>query len=316
MVSLDDVLAAREIIADAVHRTPVFSSTHLGQRAEVDLWLKAELFQKTGSFKPRGALNRMRHAGRAELERGVITVSAGNHAQGVAWAAGQVGAPCTVVMLASASPTKVAATKGYGAEVVLVPGAGSAAFERMAELQRARGLLVVHPFDDPLVIAGQGTVGLEIVEQVPDFDVIVCPIGGGGLISGVALAAKALRPGVRVYGVEPEGASKMRQSWDRGEPVQLAAVNTVADGLAPPMAGTLTYPLTREYVDDIVVLSDDEIVAGMRDLMTYAKLYAEPSGAAATAALLAGKIPVRPGERVVSIVSGGNLDLDRLKSLL
>ena len=168
----------------------------------------------------------------------------------------------------------------------------------------------------PWIIAGQGTVGLEILEQVPDVDVIVCPIGGGGLISGVAIAAKSSGRDVRVYGVEPEGASAMRQSWDRGEAVQLESVNTIADGLAPPMAGQITYPLTRKYVDDIFVLTDDEIADGLKAIMTSAKLYIEPSGAAATAALLAGKIPANRGETVVSILSGGNFDLDKLKANL
>jgi threonine dehydratase len=315
MVEFSDVLAARETIAGSVNLTPVFSSTQLGNRVGVRLWLKAELFQKTGSFKPRGALNRLRHTPRAELDRGVISVSAGNHAQGLAWAAREVGATCTVVMPAHASPTKAAATRGYGAEVIL-HGAMNEAFAKMEELRRERNLLLVHPCDDPLIVAGQGTVGLEILDQVPYVDVIVCGIGGGGLISGIALAAKSLKPTVRVYGVEPEGASAMRKSWDRGEIVHLEAIHTIADGLSAPMAGALTYPMTRQYLDDIAILTDDEIVAGMRALMTYAKLYAEPAGAAATGAILAGKVPLKPGETVVSVVSGGNLDLEILKAIL
>ncbi|HEU5425150.1 MAG TPA: threonine/serine dehydratase [Nitrolancea sp.] len=316
MVEFGDILAAREAISGEVRQTPVFSATRIGQRAGVRLQLKAELLQKTGSFKARGALNAILQTPRAQLERGVIAVSAGNHAQGLAWAARQAGVRCVIVMAASASRTKIAATEGYGAEVVLVEGGVTAAFERAAELERAEGLVNIHGFDNPLIIAGQGTVGLEIMEQVPGVEVIVCPVGGGGLISGVALAAKSLKPSVRVYGVEPEGASAMRQSWDRGEPVTLSSVNTIADGLAPPMAGQLTYPLTRQYVDDIVTLSDEEIVVGLRAVLTEAKLYAEPSGAAATAALLAGKIPHEPGALTVAIVSGGNMDLERLKTLI
>ncbi|HET7037711.1 MAG TPA: threonine/serine dehydratase [Thermomicrobiaceae bacterium] len=316
MVEFGDILAAREAISGKVRQTPVFSATRIGQRAGVRLQLKAELLQKTGSFKARGALNAILHTPREQLARGVIAVSAGNHAQGLAWAARQAGVRCVIVMAASASRAKIAATEGYGAEVVLVEGGVTASFERAAELERAEGLVNIHGFDNPLIIAGQGTVGLEIMEQVPGVELIVCPVGGGGLISGVALAAKSLKPSVRVYGVEPEGASAMRQSWDRGEPVTLSSVNTIADGLAPPMAGRLTYPLTRRYVDDIVTVSDEEIATGLRAILTEAKLYAEPSGAAATAALLADKIPHQPGELTVAIVSGGNMDLERLKTLI
>ncbi len=316
MVEYSDVLAARARISDAVRQTPVLTSTRLGDRAGVNLYLKAESLQKTGSFKVRGALNRLRSMSPEELSRGVVTVSAGNHAQGLAWAARIVGTRCTVVMTSKASQTKIAATRGYGAEVILVDGPIHEAFATAARLEQEQGLINVHGFDDPWIIAGQGTVGLEIVEQVPEVDVVVCPVGGGGLISGVAIAAKSGDRPVRVYGIEPEGASAMRQSWDTGEAVQLEAVNTIADGLAPPMAGKITYPLTKQYVDDIILLNDDEIIAGLKDVMTNAKLYVEPSGAAATAALLAGKVPVNEGETVVSIVSGGNFDLDKLKSIL
>ncbi len=316
MVEIADVLAAQKLIAGEVRRTPVFTSSRLGDQLGVQLHLKAESLQKTGSFKVRGALNRLRNMSPDELARGVVTVSAGNHAQGLAWAAQRVGTHCTVVMTSKASQTKIAATRGYGAEVILIDGPIQEAFATAARLEREKNLINVHGFDDPWIIAGQGTVGLEILEQVPDVDVIVCPVGGGGLISGVAIAAKSSSRTVRVYGVEPEGAPAMRQSWDRGEAVQLESVNTIADGLAPPMAGQITYPLTRKYVDDIVLLTDAEIVDGLKAVMTTAKLYVEPSGAAATAALLAGKIPINRGEKVVSIVSGGNFDLDKLKAIL
>lgn len=316
MVDFAQVQAAREALGDAVRETPVFSSTQLGNRLGIQLWLKAESFQRTGSFKVRGALNFMRNTPRSALEQGVITISAGNHAQGVAWAAREAGVPCTVVMLASPSPAKVAATEAYGAEVIIPGGTAADGFARLAELQRERNLLLVHPFDDPLVIAGQGTIGLEMLDQVPDLDVVVCPIGGGGLISGLALAIKSVKPSARVYGVEPEGAAAMRRSWDRDEVVHLDSISTVADGLSAPMAGQLTYPMTRAYVDDIVTINDEEIIAGLREMLVWTKLYVEPAGAAATAALLAGKIPVQPGETVVSLVSGANLDLDTLKRIL
>lgn len=316
MVEIADVLAAQKLVAGEVRRTPVFTSTRLGAQVGVTLRLKAESLQKTGSFKVRGALNRLRNMAPDELARGVVTVSAGNHAQGLAWAAQRVGTHCTVVMTSTASRTKIAATRGYGANVILIDGPIHEAFATAARLEREQNLINVHGFDDPWIIAGQGTVALEILEQVPDVDVIVCPVGGGGLISGVAIAAKSRGRDVRVYGVEPEGAPAMRLSWDRGEAVQLESVNTIADGLAPPMAGQMTYPLTRQYVDDIVLLTDEEIAVGLKALMTTAKLYVEPSGAAATAALLAGKIPINHGETVVAIVSGGNFDLDKLKAIL
>ena len=316
MISIDDIRAARERTSDAIRTTPLFSSERMGARLGVRLLLKAELLQKTGSFKPRGALNRLRAATAEERARGVVTVSAGNHAQAVAWAAAETGTHAVVCMLASASPTKVAATRGYGAEVILVEGGGSAAFDHAEALQRERGLTMIHPFEDPLVVAGHGTMGLELLDQIPELDVLVCPVGGGGLISGTALAIKALRPAVRIYGVEPEGASALRQSWDSGRVVRLSEVQTIADGLAAPMAGELPLELTRRFVDDIVLVSDEEIAAGTRAVMAYAKLFPEPAGGAATGALLAGKIPVRPGETVVSVLSGGNHDLDKLAAML
>ena len=316
MVTLADVRAARETIQDAARQTPLMTATRLGERLGIHLALKVESFQKTGSFKARGALNRVRNTPPDDLRRGIISVSAGNHAQGVAWAAREAGAEATIVMPANASQSKLAATQGYGARVIQVNGPIGEAVARAFALQRERDLLLVHPFDDPLVIAGQGTVGLEILEQAPEVETLVCPIGGGGLISGVAVAARALKPGIRLIGVEPAGSAVMKKSWAAGGPATLERVETVADGLGAPMAGEHTYRLTREHVDDIVILTDDEIVAGMRDLMIFAKLYVEPAGAAATAALLAGKIPTRPGEHVVSIVSGGNMDLETLKALL
>lgn len=314
-VSLDDVRAAADRIGRALARTPLFTASQLGDRLGIKLALKAELLQKTGSFKPRGALNRLLTTSRADLERGLVTVSAGNHAQGLAWAARVVGCRCTVVMPEDAPASKVAAARAYGAEVVL-HGTVSDAYVRMEQLREQRRLVLVHPFDDPGVIAGQGTVALEIAAQAPEVDTIVCPLGGGGLVSGIAIAAKALQPKVRVFGVEPEGAAAMHASWDRGEPVRLDAVETIADGLAAPLAGEVTYPLTRRHVDDVVTVSDDEILAAMRELLSYAKLVAEPAGAAAVAALLTGKVPVRSGEKVVAVVSGGNIDLERLKALL
>jgi threonine dehydratase len=317
VVTLDDIKKARKTISDALMATPMFSASRLGEAGGgVELFLKAESLQKTGSFKPRGALNLIRNTPKDELGRGVITISAGNHAQGVAWAAGAAGVEATIVMQATASPTKIAATRGYGADVVLVDGTISEAFAELHRLKDERGLTLIHPFDDPLLIAGHGTVGLEIVEQVPDVDVIVCPIGGGGLISGVATAAKTTKPDVRIYGIEPVGAPAMRKSWNAGSAQQLDSVDTIADGLAPPMVGELNYQLTREHVDDVILVDDTEIAIGIREIMTNAKLYSEPAGAAATAALLAGKVPVDRGETVVALLSGGNLDIPRMLDII
>ncbi len=315
-VTVDDVSAAARRVDGRVHRTPVLGSTRLGERAGgVALSVKAELLQKTGSFKPRGALNRLLAAPRDELAAGLITVSAGNHAGGLAWAAAEVGVRATVVMPESTGRLKVEATRGYGAEVVL-HGDVRAAFEEMERLREERGLVLVHPFDDPLVVAGQGTVGLEIASQVPDADVVVVPVGGGGLIGGVATAIAGSLPGCRVYGVEPEGAAAMRASLDTGEPVRLDRVDTVVDSLAAPYAGTHGFEAVRAHVDDVVTLADDEIVEAMAEVWHLTKLYAEPAGAAALAALVHGRVPVEPGEVVVAVVSGGNLDPAEIPSLL
>jgi threonine dehydratase len=315
MLTLPDVHAARDRIAGRVHLTPTLSATRLGERAGVDLRLKCESLQKTGSFKVRGALNRVSQLSDAERNRGVVTVSAGNHAQALAWAARDANVRSTVVMPLAASRTKVEASRGYGAEVVQHGTNSMEAFARAYELAQERQLVFVHPFEDIAVQAGQGTVGLEILAQTPDVDDVIVPIGGGGLIAGIALAIKETRPSVRVFGVEPEGAPSMRRSLDTGHAVRLDRVQTIADGLAAPMAGELSYAIVKRYVDDVVLVTDDDIAGAMRDLLLSAKLLAEPAGASAVAALLTGKLPVA-GRRVVCVVSGGNVDLTRLKDLL
>ncbi len=235
-----------------------------------------------------------------------MTVSAGNHAQALAWAAREMRCPCTVVMPAGASPFKAAASRSYGAEVVF-HGSVVDAFEKAHELERTRGLTFIHPFDDPDIVAGQGTVGLEILEQCPDVAAIVVPIGGGGHISGIAGAVKASHPGIKIYGVEPVGACVMRKSLDVGHPVRVESLDTVADGLAPPLVGDLNFDIVRACVEDVVLVSDDEILTALGLILTRAKLVTEPSGAAAMAALLVGRVPVRTGAVVVSVLSGGNV---------
>jgi len=314
-VRLDDVRRARRRIGDRVHRTPLPSATLLGRQADVRLHLKCENLQKTGSFKPRGVLNRVLGLGEEERERGVVTVSAGNHAQALAWGARSAGVDAVVVMPETAPRTKVEASRDYGAEVVL-HGTVFDAFDRAMELSRGEGYTFVHPFDQPEIVAGQGTVGLEVLEDLRELDAVVVPVGGGGLLGGIAVAVKEQRPDVRVYGVEPEGADSMRRSLEAGEPVHLDAVDTIADGLGSPMAGDLTYPLVRRHVDDVVLVSDAEIARAVRDLLTWTKLLAEPAGAAGVAALLAGRLPLESGARVAAVVSGGNVDLDTLKEMI
>jgi threonine dehydratase len=310
-----NLAAAQQRIAGKVHLTPMQPSTALGQRAGTTLWLKCENLQKTGSFKPRGALNKVLQLSAAERTRGVVTVSAGNHAQALAWATQAAQVPCTVVMPAAASPAKVEASRGYGAEVVL-HGLSADAFQRAHELAKERNLVFVHPFDDEQIIAGAGTVGPEILEQVAGVTAIVIAIGGGGLISGVAAAVKALKPGIKVFGVEPEGACAMRKSLDAGKPVRLDKVSTIADGLAPPMAGDITYEYVRRFVDDVVLVTDDEIRDAMRLIIERTKLLVEPSGAAAVAALLAHKLPVTAKDTTVAVLSGGNVGIAQVAKLL
>jgi threonine dehydratase len=312
MFDLSDVRAARERVAGRVHVTPTLSSTRLGERAGVRLLLKCENFQKTGSFKSRGALNKVGQLDARARERGVITFSAGNHAQALAWAAQAAGVHSVVVMPAAASPAKVEASRGYGADVVLHGANGLAALDKARELETERGLTMVHPFDDDAVAAGAGTTGLELLEQAPDLDAVVVPIGGGGLISGLLVAIKESNPKIRVYGVEPTGAASMRQSLDSGHAVQLTSVSTIADGLAAPMAGELAYEIVKRYVDDVVLVDDAAIADAVRELLLNTKLLAETAGATATAAVLSGAIRFAPGTRVAAIVSGGNVDVAKL----
>lgn len=313
LVELPEVLAAREIVAESIHRTPVHDSAYLGAETGSRVALKLESFQKTGSFKVRGVLNKLHHLTPEERSRGVVSLSAGNHAQALAWGASRLGLAAVVVMPAKAVTSKIEATRGYGGEVVLTEGDLLAT---CLQIQKERGLSLVHPFDDPLVIAGQGTLGLEVVEQVPDLDLVVVGVGGGGLIAGVATAIDALRPEARIVGVEPEGAAAMTRSLERGEPVRLERLDTVADGLAAPFAGRHTLAHVQARVDEMVTVPDEAIVRAMRTLLERCKVVAEPAAAAPLAALLEGAVVPPPGARVVLVVSGGNVDAERLKALL
>jgi threonine dehydratase len=306
-LSRDDVVRAREAIAGRLHRTPVFSSATLGER----VFLKAELFQRTGSFKPRGVLTKLASLSADERGRGVIGISAGNHAQALAYCSALEGVDCLVVMWDGASPQKIEATRGYRAAVDLEADGPAGAFERLAELLDETGRTLVHPFDDPLVIAGQGTVGLEILEDVPDAEVIVVPCGGGGLVSGIAVAAE----GRRVVAVEPELSPALNHGLEAGHSVPVEPTS-LADGLSAPFAGERAVALCARLGVESVLVSEDEIVEGMAFTYGRAKLACEPAGAVAVGALLAGKVPVEEGNTAVAVVSGGNVALETASAIL
>jgi threonine dehydratase len=324
LVTLDEVRAAQRRVAHRVHRTPVLGSAtaaafirERGGPALGDgrLLVKAEHLQKTGSFKARGMTNRIETLDAGQRARGAITMSAGNAGQAYAWAGREAGVPITVVMATTANPTKVDACRGYGAEVVLEGANVGDAYRALERIRDERGLTFVHPFEDAAVIAGHGSVGLEILEDVPDVDVVVVGVGGGGLISGIAVAIREQRPGVRVYGVEPTHADAMTLAMAAGTPVQMEP-RTVADGLAAPFAGELTLAMCRRYLEDLVLLDDDVILTGVRFGIERMKQALEPAGAAALAAVLHGRIPIRDGERVLVVASGGNVDVARLGELI
>ena len=307
--------AAFARVSPYVHRTPLLRSRMLNETTGLDVRLKAELFQRTGSYKIRGPLNKFVLLSEDERRRGVVCSSAGNHAQGVALAARIHGIHAVVVMAENATPSKIDATRAYGAEVVLHGSIWDEANEKAKELVRDRGLTYVHPFDDLELIAGQGTLGLEILQDWPDVDVIVVPIGGGGLISGVSMAAKAIKPSVRIIGVESSGAPGMRDSVRAGRVVTLDRVDCIIDGLRVKRVGETTFEIVRRYVDDIVTLPDEQIFEAILWVMSHAKLVAEGAAAAPVAALLAGLVAAPPGSRVACVLSGGNLNLGQLRGM-
>jgi len=313
MIGLEEIVNARKIMEGRIHRTPLISSMNLGKQTNTQLYFKPEVFQKTGSFKVRGALNKLNSLTPGERKRGVITVSSGNHAQGVAYSASQLGMKAVVVMPDTTDSAKVNATKGYGAEVVLTD---QDLFQVCAEIQKKRNLTMVHPFDDPYIIAGQGTIGLEIVEELPDIDVVFVQIGGGGLIAGVATAIKSKKPKVKIIGVEPTGCPSMYESLKQKKIVRLDKVNTIADGLASEFTGELNLALTQKYVDDVVLVSDDELINGIGLLLEWCKVLTEPSGVASFAALYFKKAKIPAGAKTVCILSGGNISRKRLADLL
>jgi len=313
--TLADVDAARERLQGVVHQTPLEYSKTFSDFSLNDIHLKLENLQKTGSFKLRGAFNKIANLSSEEKSHGVIAASAGNHAQGVAYAARFHATPCTIVMPESASLAKIAATQRYGAKVVLSGNSYDEAYAKALELQEQHHYTFVHAFDDPYIVAGQGTVGLEILQQLPDTHAIVVPMGGGGLAAGVALAVKALNPKIKVYGVEAKNAACFRHSLDVGFLDTIQASPTIADGIAVLRPGKLTYELAKQYVDDVITVEEEEIARAMVMLMERNKLVSEGAGASALAAVMYRKIPAYLGN-VVVIVSGGNVDVTLLSRII
>ena len=314
MIELADVEAAARRLDGIANRTPVVTSRTLDERVGAEVHLKAECFQRGGAFKFRGAYNKISSLPEESLRRGVVAFSSGNHAQAVAIASQLVGTTATILMPADAPPAKVDATRGYGAEIVTYDRWSEDRDALGAQLAHDRGLELVRPYDDPLVMAGQGTTALELLEEVPELDVLVVPVGGGGLIAGCATAAKALRPGISIVGVEPEAGDDTRRSLAAGERVRLEVPKTIADGLQATVPGELTFEVNRERVDEIVAVSDAEILDAMAFLFDRLKLVTEPSGAVGVAALLAARVAVGP--RVGVVISGGNVGVARFAELL
>lgn len=300
-VTFDDVRRAAAVIDGHVRRTPVFSCASLGD----GVWLKAELLQRTGAFKVRGAFSRIAELTHAERARGIVTCSAGNHAAAVALAGRELGTNALVMMPCNASPPKIAATRAYGGIADLESADAAEAFARMDAEAEATGRVIVHPFNDPAVMAGQGTLGIELCEQVGDVTQVVVPVGGGGLIGGVATAVKALAPGARVIGVEPAAIATLAASIAAGEPLPRPRAATLADALAPPSIGAPPLAVLTALLDEVVTVSEEELAEGFRFLYARAKLAVEPAAAAAAAALLSGAIDPLPG--TVLVLSGGNV---------
>jgi threonine dehydratase len=316
VIGLPDIEQARARIGEVVKSTPCLASGTFSRELGVDVHFKYETLQLTGSFKVRGAYNKISSLPRPEVERGVITASAGNHAQGVAFSASQAGVPSTIVMPQTTPLIKIENTRRLGGRVVLAGEIFDEAFTEAQRLEAERGLVFVHPFDDEQVIAGQGTIGLEILEQAPGADVVVVPIGGGGLISGIATAVKERRPSVKVYGVQTEAAPAMAESFRAGRVVTCPAARSVADGIAVKRPGELTFEYVRRYVDDVVTVSEEEIRLAVVRLLETGKTVTEGAAAAAFAAVAGHRIPGLAGRRVVMVLSGANIDLAFLARLI
>ncbi len=314
-VTLEDIRRARNVIADLAIRTPIVPARSLGQPADCEILLKAENLQRAGSFKVRGAVNKIAALSDQQKTKGVIAASAGNHAQGVALAAANFGIPCTIVMPSGASIPKVEATRGYGATVILHGDDFDQAQRHARRVVRESGMALIHAFDDPAIIAGQGTIGLELLEQVEDVDTVVVPVGGGGLISGIGLAIKESVPGIRLVGVQAEASTAVLYSHKAGRRITVKGQATVADGISVGSPGRITLPLVSRYVDELVVVGEEEITEAMMLLLERCKLLVEGAGAVGLAAVLSGKVRV-DGERVAIVLSGGNVDTHLIARVL
>ena len=314
-ITIEDIEEARDLIRPYVHRTPVLTSTSFDKLVGNRAFFKAENFQRGGSFKVRGATNRLAHLTPEERARGVVAFSSGNHAQGVALAAGFFGVPATIVMPTDAPRAKVAATRAYGAEIVFYDRMKEDREAIAAKLVEQGGQVLVPPYDHPQIMAGQGTATLELAEQVADLDVLLAPVGGGGLLSGSAVAAKALNPRIRIFGVETVLSNDTWQSLRKGERIRIPPPDTIADGMRTLQPGAFTFPVVQRLVEDILLVSDEEVIETMRWLLTRMKILVEPTGAVAAAALLHVKLPIK-GARVGVILSGGNVDPEVLREVL
>lgn len=313
MLTLDKVFHASVVLKNIIRETPLARAASIAP--ECELYLKPENLQNTGSFKLRGSGYKIATLSDEEKRKGVIACSAGNHAQGVALAASKCGIPSLICLPDSAPISKVEATKGYGAQVCLVEGCYDDAYARALELKDEKGYTFVHPFDDECVIAGQGTVGIEIIQDLDDIDAVIVPIGGGGLISGVAYTIKSIRPSIKVYGVQSSGAPSMYNSIHNGSIECLDRVSTIADGIAVKKPGELTFDLVQKYVDDIALVTEDEIASAILALIEKQKMVAEGAGAVSVAAAMFNKFPIA-GKKVVSLVSGGNIDVTSLSRVI
>ena len=313
MLTLDNVYRASYVLRDVVRKTDVLHAPKLNARS--DIYLKTENLQITGSFKVRGSYYKMSRLTEEEKARGVVACSAGNHAQGVALSAKENGIKAVICLPDGAPISKIEATKSYGAEVCLVEGVYDDAYKKALSLRDEEGYTFIHPFNDEDVIAGQGTIALELIEQLSDVDAVIVPIGGGGLISGIAFTLKSVNPSIKVYGVQAAGAPSMYNSVKDGKIEELAGVSTIADGIAVKRPGDLTYEICSKYVDEIVTVSDDEIAAAILALMEGHKLVTEGAGAAAVAAVMFGKLNL-DGKKVVSVLSGGNIDVTILSRVI
>ncbi len=312
MISLEMIYDAQRVLRDVARSTPLFSAPKIGE----NIYIKAENLQLTGSFKLRGAYYKINSLSDEEKKKGVVACSAGNHAQGVALSASKAGIKSIICMPEGAPLSKVEATKNYGAEVILVPGVYDDAYSKAVELVEKNGYTFAHPFDDERVVAGQGTIGIEILNQLPETDVVIVPIGGGGLISGISYAIKAIKPECRVIGVQAEGAPSMYVSRKNNGITQLDSVSTIADGIAVKKPGNLTFELTQKYVDEIVTVSEDEIATAILKLMEGQKTVAEGAGATSVAAVMFNKIKNVEGKNIVCVVSGGNIDVGILSRVI